>query len=134
MNRFGEIWARAWRGFDFASTVQRLRAEDARRAQEALEAVTVEVEMMKVEPQPSITCPLCWKTSHHPKDIEEGYCGFCHWWTGREDMLADRLELWVFTYSRKREVPEGCTLHPAILDALVRVFQRGGVLPNDPLV
>lgn len=20
-------------------------------------------------------------TSHHPKDLEEGYCGYCNWWT-----------------------------------------------------
>ncbi len=30
---------------------------------------------------PSITCPKCHRTSYHPKDIEEGYCGFCHDWT-----------------------------------------------------
>lgn len=32
--------------------------------------------------QPSITCPQCQRTSYHPKDIEEGYCGNCHDWTG----------------------------------------------------
>jgi hypothetical protein len=29
----------------------------------------------------SITCPDCGRTSHHPEDIKQGYCGFCHWWT-----------------------------------------------------
>jgi len=29
----------------------------------------------------SITCPRCGATSHHPRDIEEGYCGRCHDWT-----------------------------------------------------
>jgi ribosomal protein L37E len=29
----------------------------------------------------SITCPKCGKTSYHPKDVEEGYCGFCHAFT-----------------------------------------------------
>jgi hypothetical protein len=29
-------------------------------------------------PLPSITCPFCGKTSYHPKDIEERYCGHCH--------------------------------------------------------
>lgn len=29
----------------------------------------------------SITCPECLRTSYHPKDIDEGYCGFCHAWT-----------------------------------------------------
>lgn len=27
---------------------------------------------------PSITCPKCGKTSYHPKDVEEKYCGNCH--------------------------------------------------------
>lgn len=27
---------------------------------------------------PSICCPLCGRTSHHPVDIAEGYCGACH--------------------------------------------------------
>lgn len=30
----------------------------------------------------SITCPICNKTSYHPDDIAQGYCGFCHDWTG----------------------------------------------------
>lgn len=29
----------------------------------------------------SITRPKCGRTSYHPKDIEEGYCGWCHDWT-----------------------------------------------------
>lgn len=33
--------------------------------------------------QPSITCPICHLTSYHPKDIEQGYCGHCHDWTGK---------------------------------------------------
>ena len=27
---------------------------------------------------PSIICPRCQRESFHPKDIEHGYCGFCH--------------------------------------------------------
>jgi hypothetical protein len=30
-----------------------------------------------------ITCPVCDKTSWHPKDVIEGYCGNCHAWTSR---------------------------------------------------
>lgn len=30
----------------------------------------------------SITCPDCKWTSHSPRDIQEGYCGSCHNWTG----------------------------------------------------
>lgn len=32
-------------------------------------------------PAGSITCPTCGATSHHPRDVAEGYCGACHWWT-----------------------------------------------------
>jgi hypothetical protein len=28
------------------------------------------------------TCPRCGRTSHHPKDLEEGYCGACHAFVG----------------------------------------------------
>lgn len=26
----------------------------------------------------AITCLKCGKTSHHPSDVEQRYCGFCH--------------------------------------------------------
>lgn len=29
----------------------------------------------------SITCPRCGRTSYNIKDIQEGYCGHCQWWT-----------------------------------------------------
>lgn len=32
---------------------------------------------------PSITCPRCQRTSYHPADIVQGFCGFCHDWTTR---------------------------------------------------
>ncbi|MFG2056664.1 hypothetical protein ACGFI9_21840 [Micromonospora sp. NPDC048930] len=31
---------------------------------------------------PSFTCPVCGRVSHHPRDVDEGYCGACHDWTG----------------------------------------------------
>jgi hypothetical protein len=39
----------------------------------------------------SITCPSCGRTSHHPKDIEEGYCGFCHDWTQPDPPVNVRI-------------------------------------------
>jgi hypothetical protein len=33
--------------------------------------------------EPSFTCPRCGRTSHHPNDVREGYCGACHDWTGQ---------------------------------------------------
>lgn len=32
--------------------------------------------------QPSFTCPRCGRTSYHPDDVANNYCGNCHWWTG----------------------------------------------------
>lgn len=31
--------------------------------------------------QTSTTCPVCSRTSYHPSDVAEGYCGSCHDWT-----------------------------------------------------
>lgn len=28
------------------------------------------------------TCPRCRRTSHHPEDLRQGYCGACHAFTG----------------------------------------------------
>ena len=36
----------------------------------------------------AFTCPRCGRTSHHPTDEAEGYCGACHDWT----RLAAELE------------------------------------------
>lgn len=30
----------------------------------------------------SITCPVCGMRSFHPMDVQEGYCGRCHAYTG----------------------------------------------------
>ena len=30
----------------------------------------------------AFTCPRCGRTSAHPMDAREGYCGACHDWTG----------------------------------------------------
>ena len=37
---------------------------------------------------PRFTCPRCGAVSYHPKDIEHGYCGRCHDWTG-DDLDAE---------------------------------------------
>jgi hypothetical protein len=33
-------------------------------------------------PEPAFTCPCCGAVSHHPADLEQGYCARCHWWAG----------------------------------------------------
>lgn len=33
--------------------------------------------------QPSFVCPQCRARSFHPQDVENGYCGRCHDFTGR---------------------------------------------------
>lgn len=30
----------------------------------------------------AFTCPVCHRTSYHPQDEAEGYCGACHDFTG----------------------------------------------------
>ncbi|MGH3548893.1 MAG: hypothetical protein ACRDQU_12445 [Pseudonocardiaceae bacterium] len=37
---------------------------------------------LRVVERPRFTCPRCKRTSYHPHDVREGYCGACHAWTG----------------------------------------------------
>ena len=37
----------------------------------------------EIQGQPTFECPVCRKVSYHPKDIEHGYCGNCHDFTGK---------------------------------------------------
>lgn len=39
------------------------------------------------QPAQSITCPQCGMVSHHPVDVEMGYCGNCHAYTSAVDPL-----------------------------------------------
>lgn len=41
------------------------------------------------ETPPSFTCPSCGTVSHHPKDVQHGYCPRCHRFT-RADANAAR--------------------------------------------
>lgn len=41
----------------------------------------------------SITCPVCGMRSWHPMDVQEGYCGACHAFTGRPcEVTPDMLD------------------------------------------
>jgi hypothetical protein len=46
-----------------------------------------------VTDQPSITCPVCKRTSYNPSDVAEGYCGACHDFTGRPREQLELAEL-----------------------------------------
>jgi hypothetical protein len=35
-------------------------------------------EIVRYGPSVGIRCLLCNKTSYHPRDVEEKYCGYCH--------------------------------------------------------
>lgn len=37
----------------------------------------------------SITCPVCGRTSHNSTDVTQGYCGYCHDWTGAVRSMVD---------------------------------------------
>jgi hypothetical protein len=82
-----------------------------------------------VQDQPSITCPRCGRTSHHPVDIAEGYCGACHDWTsaplcrdcGRQlaPGVAEEAAQW-------RTIGDGRYFCRASADALHHPAEQGG--------
>lgn len=45
--------------------------------------------MGEVTGRASITCPICRMTSYHPVDVELGYCGHCHAFTGEGPSVLD---------------------------------------------
>jgi hypothetical protein len=42
--------------------------------------------------RPAFTCPCCGAVSRHPKDVEQKYCGRCHWWTGDPELGPAHLD------------------------------------------
>ena len=40
----------------------------------------------------AFTCPCCGAVSRNPNDLEQGYCGRCHWWTGDPALGPPHLE------------------------------------------
>lgn len=44
------------------------------------------------DPRPSITCPVCRRTSRHPDDVSNGYCGNCRAFTSDPDPLVRAAE------------------------------------------
>lgn len=73
---------------------------------------------MQLSDQPSITCPICGKTSFHPRDISDHYCGYCHWWTGDPKLL----ESWLEEHAVANEVPKRLSLSRPIIEAIVRML------------
>lgn len=67
---------------------------------------------------PSFTCPRCGRTSHHPMDVTEGYCGACHDWTGEGT-------------DRPRSIYNSLTGGITIPHQWLRLF--GGSLPRHPV-
>jgi hypothetical protein len=41
----------------------------------------------------SFTCPKCGRTSHHPEDEAQGYCGHCHAFTREEPAASYQVVL-----------------------------------------
>jgi hypothetical protein len=62
----------------------------------------------------SYTCPQCGKTSHHPDDERNGYCGNCHAYTSLDPRLA---------------IAELFAVPPELLGLVL--LQRGGALISD---
>lgn len=58
---------------------------------------------------PSFTCPCCGATSYNPTDIEQGFCGACHTWTGDPALGPAHLEGECTARESRRLVPvDGC--------------------------
>jgi hypothetical protein len=71
----------------------------------------------------SFTCPRCGRTSRHPIDAREGYCGYCHDWT--RPPWAVKVSLWYrfpgdSTLALFDETVLGFDDDPALLDDLAR--------------
>lgn len=62
--------------------------------------------------RPSITCPRCTRTSHHPDDITNGYCGACCGFTSAPAAAAASARIGLaaivagFYYGLLRELAE----------------------------
>lgn len=54
--------------------------------------VDADIELRIFRPPSVFTCEDCGRTSQHPKDLEQGYCGACHAFTGTP--AFERLRLW----------------------------------------
>lgn len=54
--------------------------------------------------QRSITCPACQRTSYHPKDVEQGYCSACDWWTSDPTLAPYRPTMPVRNRPRYRAI------------------------------
>ncbi len=83
------------------------------------------------------TCPRCGRTSYHPTDKAEGYCGNCHDWTGQPAPTADADAVAVRT-QRIQLIAAGVAAtrdqhapHVAVLDDLEQALLRG-ILPLFP--
>lgn len=63
---------------------------------------------------PSFTCPRCGRTSYHPVDVSEGYCGACHDWTDDSGSMTD-----MSTELPPNEAAPLIGYNPALLTALV---------------
>ena len=99
------------------------------------------------DPGDAFTCPRCGRTSHHPDDIREGYCGACHDWTGRDgDEQPDECGAQLVTpgpdpYATSCDQPPGhypASKHdgddPIFPGPGMRVrWQGGGSCAGDPL-
>ena len=69
----------------------------------------------------SITCPRCGARSHHPKDIQERYCGRCHQF---HDLMADEVTVAELARELKKKAAElEIVLTPATVFQLTGLVQ-----------
>jgi predicted ATP-dependent serine protease len=76
----------------------------------------------------TFTCPRCGMTSAHPKDVEQGYCGNCHDWTGgvmaeqsdRYKAMLARSEDTLDLELRRSEIQSERTFSEAAVDEVIQ--------------
>jgi hypothetical protein len=62
----------------------------------------------------SVTCPRCKRTTHHPTDIAEGYCGACHDWTSDPSVMTARCGHTMPREAGLDDVPRALVCRPCL--------------------
>ncbi len=85
---------------------------DCLKGREPIETFTIS------EDGKTITCKRCRKTSHHPEDVKNHYCGFCHVW--HDDIWPPARRWWL----DHPEPEESRTPREASLSRLLRDLKK----------
>jgi hypothetical protein len=74
----------------------------------------------------NITCPLCGRTSWHPMDVKERYCGACHKWHD-QFTTTELLGALAVVMRHRDHTPHNLIVATLHARALVRALKRRNV-------